>query len=122
LLLSLKKTVKKIEGLLKDNQKCEFIPVCIPEVMAILETERLLADLQDSGIFSKQIIINNVMASDGCEFCKKRKAGQLPYLQTINDTFSGLNRVEVPMFPHEIKGLEALKELTIKLCDTPLRH
>ncbi|MEI6518770.1 MAG: ATPase, partial [bacterium] len=35
-LLSLKKTVKRIENILRDNTKCEFLPVCIPEAMAII--------------------------------------------------------------------------------------
>src|SRR3989304_2593090 len=39
-LLSMKKTVKRIENLLKDQQRCEFIVITIPESMAILETER----------------------------------------------------------------------------------
>ena len=72
-LFNLKKTVKRIENLLSDNTKCEFIPVCIPEAMAILETGRLLEDLDTSGIISKQVIVNNIMVSEGCNFCKKRK-------------------------------------------------
>ena len=111
LLFSLKKTVKRIENLLSDNTKCEFIPVCIPEAMAIKETGRLLKDLHTSGIISKQIIVNNIMVSEGCDFCKKRKAAQLPYLHEIGKTFSILNKVEVPMFAEEIKGLEALNQL-----------
>ena len=82
-LLSLKKTVKRIENILKDKTKCEFIPVCIAESMAIKETGRLLADLGKSEIIPKQIIVNNVMVSDECDFCQRRKAGQLPYLQEI---------------------------------------
>ena len=111
LLFSLKKTVKRIENLLSDNTKCEFIPVCIPEAMAIKETGRLIEDLHTSGIISKQIIVNNIMVSEGCDFCKKRKAAQLPYLHEIGKTFSILNKVEVPMFAEEIKGLEALNQL-----------
>jgi len=111
LLFSLKKTVKRIENLLSDNTKCEFIPVCIPEAMAIKETGRLIEDLHTSGIISKQIIVNNIMVSEGCDFCKKRKAAQLPYLHEIGETFSILNKVEVPMFAEEIKGLEALNQL-----------
>lgn len=110
-LFNLKKTVKRIENLLSDNTKCEFIPVCIPEAMAILETGRLIEDLHTSGIISKQIIVNNIMVSEGCDFCKKRKAAQLPYLHEIGETFSILNKVEVPMFAEEIKGLEALNQL-----------
>lgn len=110
-LLSLKKTVKRIENMLKDSDKCEFVPVCIPEAMAILETGRLLTDLESSGIVARQIIVNHVNESDGCDFCKRRKAGQLPYLEEISRTFSSLNKVEVPVFAEEIKGMEALGRL-----------
>jgi arsenite/tail-anchored protein-transporting ATPase len=110
-LLGLKKTVKRIENLLKDETRCEFIPVCIPEAMAIMETGRLLADLGKSGIVPRQIIVNNVMTADDCDFCRQRKAGQQPYLKQIAQTFTSLNMVEVPMFPTEIKGMKALYHL-----------
>ncbi|MEI6678652.1 MAG: ArsA family ATPase [Mariniphaga sp.] len=110
-LLNLKKTVKRIENLLRDKDKCEFIPVCIPEAMAILETERLLSDLGTSGIIAQQIIVNNVMTSEDCDFCRRRMKGQAPYILDISKRFSHLNKAEVPMFPEEIKGLSTLNEL-----------
>jgi len=110
-LLSLKKTVKRIESILRDSSRCEFIPVCIPEAMAIMETRRLLSDLGSSGIVSRQIIINNLMASEDCDFCRRRKAAQQPYLKEMLSSFNTLNAVEVPMFPEEVKGLEALNKL-----------
>lgn len=110
-LLSLKKTVKRIENLLQDNAKCEFIPVCIPEAMAISETIRLIADLEDFKIKARQIIVNHVNVSEDCVFCKRRKAGQAKYIQQINEIYSELNRVEVPEFAEEIQGLEPLKNL-----------
>lgn len=110
-LLNLKKTVKRIENLLRDKDKCEFIPVCIPEAMAILETERLLSDLGTSGIIAQQIIVNNVMTSEDCDFCRRRMKGQAPYILDIGKRFSHLNKAEVPMFPEEIKGLSTLNEL-----------
>ena len=110
-LFNLKKTVKRIESLLRDKTKCEFIPVCIPEAMAIMETERLLSDLHKSEIIPRQLIVNNVMESDDCDFCRRRKAGQLPYLQEITTNYNHLNRVEVPMFAEQIKGLETLTQL-----------
>jgi len=58
-----------------------------------------------------QIIINNVMTSEDCEFCRTRKAAQLPYLQQVHHNFSLFNTVEVPLFAAEIKGLEALNQL-----------
>ncbi|MEI6089158.1 MAG: ArsA family ATPase [bacterium] len=115
LLLDLKKTVKRIEKLLRDKTKCEFIPVCIPEAMALKETDRLLIDLSKSGIVPKQIIVNNLMVTDDCDFCKQRKAGQVKYLQEIKETYSSLNRVEIPMFAEEVKGLKALNQLKLYL-------
>ena len=110
-ILSLKKTVKRIESLLQDKNRCNFIPVCIPETMAISETVRLLSDLESFKINARQIIVNHVMVSEDCSFCKRRKAGQQKYIRQIGETFSEMNRVEVPEFAEEIQGLESLKEL-----------
>ena len=114
-LLGLKKTVKRIENLLKDGTKCEFIPVCIPEKLAIAETGRLLKNLTESGIIPKQIIINTVMISEGCDYCRRRKAGQWIHLEEIRSSFGQLSNVEVPLFGEEIKGIEGLTQLKIYL-------
>jgi anion-transporting ArsA/GET3 family ATPase len=79
--------------------------------MAISETRRLLNDLNKFEIIPQQIIINNVMVSDGCDFCKQRKLSQLPHLHEISNSFSTLNKVEVQMFAREIKGLDTLNQL-----------
>jgi arsenite-transporting ATPase len=110
-LLSLKKTVKRIESLLQDKTKCNFIPVCIPEAMAILETTRLLADLEGFNIKVRQIIINHVMVSGDCSFCKRRKISQSKYIHQISEIFSDLNKIEIPEFAEEIQGLESLNKL-----------
>lgn len=111
LLIDLKKTVKKIENLLHDNTKSEFIPVCIPELMAINETKRLIDDLVKFEVHPRQLIINNVLQTGEDDFCKRKKAHQQKYLQVIHHTFNTLNMVVAPLFPEEIKGLEALDEL-----------
>jgi arsenite-transporting ATPase len=85
--------------------------VCIPEAMAISETIRLIADLEDFKIKARQIIVNHVNVSEDCVFCKRRKAGQAKYIQQINEIYSELNRVEIPEFAEEIQGLEPLKNL-----------
>ena len=120
LLLNLKKTVKRIENILKDKTKCEFIPVCIPESMAISETVRLLADLSKYEIIPRQIIINNVMVSDECSFCNCKRAGQSKYINQISEIFDQLNRIEVPLFGEEIKGLQSLTQFKAFLLGTKL--
>jgi arsenite-transporting ATPase len=117
LLFNLKKTVKKIESLFRDIAQCEFIPVCIPESMAVLETGRLISSLQESNLSVRQLIVNNVMESDGCGFCRERKAAQQKYMEQISTTYPNLNRVIVPLFSDEIKGIEKLNQMRLKLFD-----
>jgi arsenite-transporting ATPase len=115
LLLNLKKTVKKIERLFRDDTQCEFIPVCIPESMAVLETNRLISSLHNSNLSVRQIIVNNVLQSEGCSFCKERQISQQKYLEQIGRTYPKLNRVIMPLFASEIKGLEKLNQMRMLL-------
>jgi arsenite-transporting ATPase len=107
-LLSMKKTVKKIEDLLHDRNRCEFIAVTIPEDMAILETQRLINSLDKYGIKVRQLVINSVLESDGCEFCRKKRKEQDKYINQIKMKFNGLRTTIIPSYPQEIKGIEAL--------------
>ncbi|PIQ93585.1 MAG: ATPase [Nitrospirae bacterium CG_4_10_14_0_8_um_filter_41_23] len=111
-LMSMKKTVKKIEGLLKDQSRCEFIIVTIPEDMAIKETERLIGSLNQYGMKVKQLIINNVIPDGSrCPFCQARREGQDRYIGDIRNKFSNLKITIVPLQPHEVKGVDALRNL-----------
>jgi arsenite-transporting ATPase len=107
-LMSLKRTVKRIETLLKDGEQCEFIPVTIPEPMAILETERLMKSLADFSITVRRIVVNNVMESDGCEFCRERKKGQQKYMQEIKEKFGHLKINTVPLQEKPVMGIKEL--------------
>jgi len=114
-LIDMKKTVKRIEGLLRDSQRCEFIAVTIPEDMAILETERLLESLGKYGMKVKQLVINNVLKSNGCNFCRERKKEQEKYINQIRKKFSDLNTTITPLQPREVKGLGALNNFKKQL-------
>jgi len=107
-LLTMKKTVKKIESLLRDRSRCEFIAVMTPEDMAILETERLINSLAKYGIKVRQLVINNVLRSDGCKFCREKRKEQDKYINQIRMKFNGLITTIIPSQPREIKGIEAL--------------
>jgi len=130
-LVEMKRTVKKIEGLLKDQNKCEFIVVTIPEEMAILETERLVNDLNGHEIRVRQLLVNNVLdpslregkaypaglKSRDCCFCRERSDAQKEYIKRIRIKFRALKTVIMPLQPREVKGIEALnnfKQLLFK--------
>jgi len=109
-LMTMKKTVKKIEGLLRDQTRCEFIIVTIPEDMAIRETERLIKSLIQYKMKVKQLVINNVIPEQvNCSFCRQRREEQDKYIREIGDRFSDLRITIVPLQPHEVKSIEALE-------------
>jgi arsenite-transporting ATPase len=114
-LLSMKKTIKEIESLLRDRDRCEFIAVTIPEDMAILETARLIGNLDKYGIKVRQLVINNVLESDGCNFCRAKRKEQDKYIGCIREKFNGLKATVVAACPHEIKGSGALENFNKQL-------
>lgn len=107
-LLSLKKTVKRIEKMLRDGTACEFTVVAIPEPMAILETERLLRELTGFGISVKRLVVNNVLESEGCEFCRERRRTQQEQLDRIRSKFNTLEIVRIPLQAKPVVGMAAL--------------
>jgi len=111
-LVEMKKTVKRIEGLLQDSQRCEFIAVTIPEDMAILETERLVNSLSKYGIKVGQLVINNVIESKDCKFCRERRKEQEKYINQIRKKFSNLKMTTIPLQPREVKGIETLENFS----------
>ncbi|MGE4587042.1 MAG: ArsA family ATPase [Mangrovibacterium sp.] len=122
MLLELKKTIKRIETLLRDCSQCEFIPVCLPEAMAVKETGRLLSDLKNYGVPVKQMIINHVMELGTCSFCVQRRRYQQQYLDQIREIYGTPYKiVHVPLFPEEVRGPESLNALRKILFD-PATH
>lgn len=114
-LLNMKKMVKRIEGLLRNSQMCEFIPITIPEDMAILETERLINNLNNYGINVRQLVINNVLESQGCEFCRARSIEQEKYVKQIKKKFQNFVITITPLESKEVKGIESLENFSKRL-------
>ncbi len=110
LLLTLKKTVKRIENILRDENKCEFIPVCIPESLSVSETNRLISELKENGISIRQLIINNIHESDGCSFCRERRSSQVKYIEKIRNEYTNIKTIQIPLMPSEVKGINKLQQ------------
>jgi arsenite-transporting ATPase len=110
LLLSLKKTVKRIEALLKDATRCEFLPIMIPTQMALAETERLVNSLWKYGVSVKRLAVNNVLTASGADavFIEKRREQQT-YLKQISAAFPTLEKLQIPMQASEVKGVQKLR-------------
>lgn len=109
-LLDMKKTVKKFQGLLKNHERCEFIVVTIPEVMAVKETEGLIETLRKYGMNVSHLVINKVAAQE-CPICSSKKRWQEEYISRLKGEFSDLQISIVPSRFDEVKGIKALRSL-----------
>jgi arsenite-transporting ATPase len=108
-LLDLGRDVKRVRDLLRDPRTTEFVPVVNPEAMSIAETETLFRALSDCGIPVRSVIVNRLAGAMGdCPFCQARQQNQAPYLREIAVRFGDYDLVTMPLFPHEVRGVEAL--------------
>lgn len=91
------------------SSKTEFIPVTTLEEMAIEESERLVATLKSYGIPVKQIVINGLVPPNpDCPYCASKIEMQRKSLKDVYEKFSSFKIIGIPLFPHEIRGIDTL--------------
>jgi arsenite-transporting ATPase len=103
--------VDRVRKLLRNNDSTEFIPVTIPHVLAIEETERLLKTLKEYGISVRSIIVNQIRSSESkCPFCSKDQEEQKKELDYIRQEFADFELHYVPAFPYQVSKSARLRE------------
>ncbi len=106
----IKKLVIKVREFFQDSTHTEFVIVTIPTVMAINESERLLAQLKGFEIAVNNLVVNQIMPENiDCKFCTARADNQRSNLEYIKKTFSDLDITEIEYFDREIRGIDSLK-------------
>lgn len=96
--------LEQLLGILRNPEQSEFVPVSIPEPMSILETEKLLASLQEQGVAVKNVLINRISFHQDCPFCQNREASHKVGLEDIKSKFEDYNIIYVPVFAKEVRG------------------
>lgn len=97
------------------REKVRFNIVTIPEALAVEQLASTFHKLDEYGLTVQQLIINNVIKGKDSDFLLTKAEQQKSYIETIHDSYSNMEIVELPMFPYELKGLERLKEIDIIL-------
>ncbi|MDI6892494.1 MAG: ArsA family ATPase [Actinomycetota bacterium] len=110
-LLKMARSVRKIREAFIDSEKCEFVAVTIPEAMGVLEMEDLLLTLRKLEIPCHHVVINMVIPPTECNFCVSKRKEQQGYIGQVSTEFSECTLTQIPLFPHEIAGIDALTEL-----------
>jgi arsenite-transporting ATPase len=111
-LLSLSKSIKRVQKTLTDPKKNEFVAITIPEAMGIAETERLLSSLKRLEVPCRHVVLNMLVPPTECGFCTRKMEEQRKYVQEAKRKFFDYLISEIPLFPHEIKGIDNLTELS----------
>ena len=112
-LKELQKRVKIAQKVFADPSQTEFIPITIPTLMSIWETDRLITALNEFNIACNTIIINQINPeNDACQFCTQRNKQQSKLIVEFKDLHEDYEIKELEMFSYELRGLDILKQLT----------
>ncbi|MFA5294433.1 MAG: TRC40/GET3/ArsA family transport-energizing ATPase [Methanoregulaceae archaeon] len=106
--------------ILTDPGRSEFIPVIIPEALALYQTVRLEQTLDELGIPIHRMVVNGIVPENSCPFCSARRSMQMKYLRAIRKQFENkLAVIEMPLFSGEIKGLDHVLQYADLLAKQP---
>ena len=95
---------------LKHNVR--FVMVTIPEALAIEQLDSIFDEFDKYGFKADQLVINNVIKEvGGSSFLQAKADQQKGYIQLLHCRYQGMTIVEVPLFSHEIKGIDRLREV-----------
>ncbi len=95
-----------------DPDNVEFILVTIPEALGVYQSRRVLAELAEHGLTVRHLIINDVVSAAECDFLRRRREMQQPYLEMLHAEYGGrMTLAEIPLLPYEVKGVERLEEV-----------
>ena len=101
--------IKSVRTVLTDPMRTEFIVVMIPNEMSILESIRLVSELEAHNIPNTNIIVNFVRIYHGnCDFCNVLSDYHLRQLRKIKETFPENKLWVIPYVSEEIRGLDKL--------------
>ena len=94
------------------RDRVRFIIVTIPEALAIEQLDIIFDEFDKYEFKADQLVINNVIKEVGdSSFLQAKAAQQKEYIELLYHRYQELRIVEVPLFPHEIKGIDRLREV-----------
>ena len=108
--LAMSKNVRRIQEAFIDSKRTSFVSVTIAEAMALLELERLISALDNAKIHCSNIIVNMVIPQTDCDFCSSKRVEQAGYIKIIHSIFPSRTITNVPMFPHDVRGIDDLQK------------
>jgi arsenite-transporting ATPase len=119
--------IEDLRDVLQNPALTDFRVVMIPEEMSVIESERLIRQLDDYSIPTDTVVVNKVMEDladvtdavdagdfvtpdlEHCEFCQQRWSVQQDALTRAQDVFRGHSVKRVPLFADDVHGDRMLR-------------
>ncbi|MBU4312908.1 MAG: ArsA family ATPase, partial [Candidatus Omnitrophica bacterium] len=115
-MIEFSKKVRKVQEILTDSARCQFVVIGIPEAMGKAEMDDLLGSLHRLKIPCSYILINMVLPTTGCNFCESKREEQIKVIQEINkERASSYQISQLSLFPYQIKGINRLNEFFVEI-------
>ena len=97
---------KRCRKILTDEKLTEFVIVCIPTELSLLESTRLAGHLEALSVPNRYVVVNMVRTHPGtsCSFCRALSRLHMRVLREILQAFSDKFVACVPFFDFEPRG------------------
>ncbi len=94
---------------LLDPKVATITVVTIPEKAAVMESQRLIGTVESHGVTVDSIIINHVMTGCDCDYCRRKKASQIGYIEELRKMYGNKRVAVLPDYGGEVKGESLLQ-------------
>jgi len=103
--------------LLTDPGRCGFLVVVNPDELSVREAEEVRETLDRLEMPLLAVVVNRVLPeeADG-DFLGRRRREEARHLERIDETFSEVPRVKVPLLSTDVRGVDELREIAAWLC------
>jgi len=103
---------ERVIAMMRDPNRSTFGFVMYPESTPIVEAARAMKELATVGIHAGLVVANLVLPPEQCTtaYTRARRTMQEKYLAEMTERFTA-PILQVPLLPHEVKGLDVLTEL-----------
>jgi len=105
---------RSVLEMLRDQGTKAFL-VTIPEALGVNQTGRVAGELEKFGLNVCGVVVNYVLtdeAAESSEFNSSRRKMQDRYIDELKETYGkAMPVVLVPLLPHEVKGIDTLREV-----------
>jgi arsenite/tail-anchored protein-transporting ATPase len=96
--------LQQVEDLLRDPQRCRFVPVTLVTEVVLQETKELLRQLQKMQVPVQDILVNRIYPQNDCQNCLAARRQQLALLASCRAHFSRYHLYGLPLQSQEMRG------------------